>query len=172
MTPEFSRPIPVDRIGPRKKRFNLVADLAERTALAARYDILGVNSLLAEIFIHPFSKGYRLQGRLTAEVVQACVVTLEPVIASVTEEFEVTFAKTDPLVEAREVDLDPYGDDPPEPILNGEIDLGEVVSEHLALALDPFPRAADAVFSAIETDEMAEPVKASPFAALAALKKK
>ena len=36
--------------------------------------------------------------------------------------------------------------DPPEPIENGTIDLGRLATDALFLAIDPYPRKADAVF--------------------------
>jgi hypothetical protein len=51
-------------------------------------------------------------------------------------------------------------------MVGGRIDLGGVITEFLALALDPYPRKPDVSFQpAIEEKDP------SPFAALAALKK-
>src|SRR3546814_17044110 len=40
-----------------------------------------------------------------------------------------------------EVEFTLADEDPPEPFENGCIDLGEIVVQHLAVALDPYPRA-------------------------------
>ena len=76
-----------------------------------------------------------------------------------------------------EVDLSLDEEDPPDPIVGGIIDIGEAVAEHLALALEPFPRAPGAEFQAAEflksTDKIIEPAKETrnPFAVLASLRK-
>ena len=57
--------------------------------------------------------------------------------------------------------------DPPEPIVDGAIDLGGITLEFLALALDPYPRKPGASFESSAGDTGIE----SPFAALAKLKR-
>ena len=52
----------------------------------------------------------------------------------------------------------------------GSIDLGGAIADSLALALDPYPRSAEADAALKEAGVMTEE-QASPFAALAALKK-
>ena len=53
--------------------------------------------------------------------------------------------------------------DPPEPIVNGVIDLGRLATDALFLAVDPYPRKPDAVFEPLI--EAADP-EDHPFAAL------
>jgi hypothetical protein len=59
--------------------------------------------------------------------------------------------------------------DPPDPIINGRIDLGALACEFLALGLDAYPRKPGAEFAPIIED--AGDDKPKPFAALAKLKK-
>jgi len=63
--------------------------------------------------------------------------------------------------------IDFAADDPPDPVTDGLIDVGEAAIEHLALVIDPFPRAADARFDAPPETPSSEPELPSPFAALA-----
>ena len=65
-----------------------------------------------------------------------------------------------------EVVIDPEADDPPEPLGDGQVDAGEIVTQQLALALDPYPRAPG---SALTAEAGAAPAE-SPFRVLAALK--
>ncbi|MBG0810960.1 DUF177 domain-containing protein [Methylosinus sp. H3A] len=64
-------------------------------------------------------------------------------------------------------DLD---DDAPDPLVDGRIDLGAIVAEFFALALDPYPRKPGARFAppgeAAAEEEERPPAKASPFARL------
>ncbi len=89
-------------------------------------------------------KMVRLEGRLSAKVIQACVVTLDPVMAEIDAGFTRMFSEAPPMV-APEVTLD-LEQDGPDPIEKGQIDLGEIVAEELALSLDPYPRGPDVVF--------------------------
>jgi hypothetical protein len=61
------------------------------------------------------------------------------------------------------------GEDLPDPIVAGRIDLGALVAEFLALGLDPYPRKPGVEFA--EPQGAAhEPVGESPFAKLRGLK--
>jgi hypothetical protein len=57
--------------------------------------------------------------------------------------------------------------DPPEPIINGVIDLGRLATDALLLGVDPYPRKPGAVF---EPQVAAANPEDHPFAALKALK--
>jgi len=66
---------------------------------------------------------------------------LEPVAARVSEAFEATFAEGAAIEEETEIEVDYAAADPPEPIVGGRLELGELAAQHLSLALDPYPRA-------------------------------
>ena len=71
------------------------------------------------------------------------------------------------LIEEGEDDAEPPTViDPPEPIVNGIIDLGRVATDALFLAVDPYPRKEGAVF---ETEVAVLDPEDHPFAALKAL---
>ena len=158
--------------GPKTKFYEIAANAQERAALAQRFAILSVDGLTARLCLSRIAGGtmIRLAGRFVADVVQSCVVTLDPVAVRLEEDFELIFSPG-PADDAGEVVVELDARDPPEPIPNGIIDIGEATAEHLALALDPFPRAPGARAQPIDEDQTVPP-KPSPFAALAALKKK
>jgi hypothetical protein len=61
----------------------------------------------------------------------------------------------------------------PEAVADGKIDLGPVIYEALATALDPYPKKAGASFEwSQDARESPEPKESGPFAALAALKRR
>lgn len=175
ITPEFSRPILIDSLSVVERTHDIEASADECKALAERFDILSVDSLTASVRMKMLPGGelVRVRGHLKAHVTQACVVTLEPVPEQIDEEFELVYGP-EPDPESEEIVVDMEASDPPEPIIGNAIDIGEAVAEHLALALDPFPRKEGAEFAESppppEDDEPEE--KPNPFAALAALKKK
>ncbi|MDA8231295.1 MAG: DUF177 domain-containing protein [Magnetospirillum sp.] len=171
--PEFSRPVTVSDIPARGTEMDISAVESERAALARRFGIERVESLGARVRLRPAAGGLvRVNGTLVADVVQSCVVTLEPVPAHIEDGFAVTFGPQAAEEDEGELDLDFEAEDLPDPIVGGVIDIGDVVAEHLALALDPFPRAAGAVFQP-PADIPDEPgKKGSPFAALERLRKK
>lgn len=170
--PEFSRPIAVDQLKDREKVFKIEADEAERRALAQRFGILAIDSLKAELKLKPAAGGMmRLAGHVEAQLHQACVVTLVDVPAKIDETFERVYSPhVEPAdEEADEIEFDVEAEDPPDPVIDGVIDIGEAVAEEVALALDPYPRAPGAVFDRPAEGEPEQ--RANPFAALAKLKK-
>jgi len=173
--PEFSRPLPADSVGPQPLLRRIEAGPAECEGLAKRFDLLALDRLEASLELSRV-KGevIRLQGRLIADVVQSCVVTLGPVPAHIEADFETSYSAS--AVEPAVADLDPLAEESPEPIPDGLIDLGEAVAQQLAIALDPYPRAPGASLEALEAARLAGEGAGEgarhPFAALASLKKK
>jgi uncharacterized metal-binding protein YceD (DUF177 family) len=164
MTPEFSRRISLAGLPPAGREERLAATPAECAALARRVRIPAVNRLAAVLRLRSEAGGVvRVEGRLSAEVVQDCVVSLEPVTQAVEE--EVTLRILPPGA--------PFSDDPEAPDeieSEGEAaDLGEALAEQLALALDPYPRAPGARLEAPGAAAEADPPR-GPFAGLAALR--
>ena len=148
--------------------------------LARRFDLLGITSLCATGRLERRAPGAEIwfEGRLEAEVVQACVVSLEPVPASIRQPIERGWRMLAGPIEPGAAGAPPtlwlVDDDDVEPLAGRAIDLGEVMAEELALALDPYPRRADA--EALVSERLgpnisfgaAEPPE-SPLAALAQL---
>lgn len=174
MNPEFSRPVRVEKLPAKGQVVDVSATPDERAALAKRFAILDISHLSARLRLIPVGRGplVRLVGQLSAEVSQACVVTLEPVAEKIEADFELVFGppvEEDP--EIGEIDLSFEAEGPPDPIVDGAIDVGEAVAESLALELNPFPRAPGAEFT--PPDEAAPEVaeRANPFAALASFRK-
>jgi uncharacterized metal-binding protein YceD (DUF177 family) len=138
---EFTRIMEVPRTTGRVSRHRIAADPAERAALAVRFALESLDRLEAEITLERMPGGLvRLAASLSADVVQSCVVTLEPVANAVAEEFTLLFG---PGESAREIVLNGE-DETVEPLDGDRLDVGEMVAQQLSLALDPFPRAAGA----------------------------
>jgi uncharacterized metal-binding protein YceD (DUF177 family) len=182
MMPEFSRKLPVHRGVEPVQAFKIEANAAERAALAKRFDLIALDSFSAEGTLATLDGGRRalLRGRIAAQVVQRCVVTLEPVADEIDEAFGLDYAD-DVMVAAieKELELDPEADDPPDPLEDEAVDVGEAAAEHLALALNPYPRVPDAQLPGAFAEEPTIPEesegsapKNSPFMALARLVRK
>ena len=143
---EFSRPVIVSGMAGGVMRVELTARTGERDALARRFGLLGLDRLEARVSLRredAAGGGWLLhvEGELEAAVTQACVATLEPVPSDVHDTFAVVYAAGEGQTEARETIIDPNEMDPPEPLEGDSLDVGELVAQHLALALDPYPRA-------------------------------
>jgi len=146
---EFCRRVELSRLGNRVAIYPIVASAEERLALARRFDLLALDHLEAEVQLQRMGeRSVRLEGRLVAKVVQACVVTLEPVANELAERFTVLFGAEEPR---SRVVLEPEGEIV-EPIDGDSIDIGEAVVQQLASLLDPYPRAAGAYLEAPYSD--------------------
>jgi hypothetical protein len=160
--PEFSRPVPLGTVGHAGRRLRLEATAEECAALARRFGILSVERLAAELHLKPEEGNTVLvSGRLTAGLTQACVASLEPVAETIDEPVALRL-----LPPGREPEDGPDDIDEIESP-GGVADLGELLAEQLALALDPYPRAPGAV-----TPDAAMGAVTGGFAALAALRRK
>jgi hypothetical protein len=112
---------------------------------------------------------FQFDAKLTADVVQSCVVTLEPVPSRISRRVtrELHLAPRVPREESGELTLSAGDDDVPETILSLDYDLAAPLLEEFALAIDPYPRKEGVAFTPPADAEGAE---ASPFAVLKALK--
>lgn len=137
-TPEFSMRVPLDRLGPVPARYRLVADEATRAAVAGRLGLLSLERLEADLDVSRQGMGARVEGVFTADVVQECVTSLAPVPGHIDGRVELRFETISD--DGAEIEL---GADELEvlPVENGSVDLGEAVTETLAISLDPYPRA-------------------------------
>ena len=190
---DFSRIIRVEHVGAREgeegESLSFAADDNERRMLAKRFGLVALDALEAEVVatrlevegdVRQAPSGVRLRVKLEADVVQSCVVSLEPVAAHIAQGFEVDYLPAgatrpesslefdaegwstesrdgdahglsgDDLSEG-EVIVDVDEVDPPEVLEGGEVDVGEVIAEYLSLALDPYPRAPAAEIAADQT---------------------
>lgn len=177
--PEFSRPVRLEEIaGSGGLTQVLRASPEECARLAARFGLLSLRRLQAEVTLCPAvgAAAVLLSGRLEADVTQACVVTLEPVASKVVSQFAVRYISGGLAEESagEEVELD-FAEEDVEPLAGDIIDLGEVVAQYLALALDPYPRKIGAEYAAGgKGEEAAEggSKEPNPFAILKNLKER
>lgn len=166
----FSHTVLVRDIGPEGRMEHLTADAEERAALAELVGIADVKAVSAEITIRPARGGaFHIRGAVDADVVQTDVVTLDPVEQHLHEEIDVTLIPAEPARQSGEVVLvDPLAEEAPEIFHRGRIELGAIVAEHLALGLDPYPRAPGVEFDPDVENETSDGL--SPFAKLKHLK--
>jgi len=167
----WSVPVRADGVPEGGRHVKIHADSRTRDALARAAGLLGLARLDAVFDLARYGRsGLRVTGTVSASVRQACVVTLDPVDNEIEEAVDVVFAPGHEAA-APEVVLSPDGaagaSEPPEPLVNGIVDLGAVAIEFLMLGIDPYPRKPGAVFALPEAEKPSD----HPFAALAALHK-
>lgn len=175
--PPFLRAIPVRALTRKRPLpFDIEPEPDEKPRIAR---FLGVEALRRLRFrgeLEPVGdEGWRAEGRLEAELVQSCVVTLAPVPQVIDQTVARDYVPEEAFTLPAELDLDPEAEDDPDPF-GTTIDPGLLALESLALVLDPYPRAPGvppAEFRAAPPG--AQPLDDSdlkPFAKLAVLKEK
>jgi uncharacterized metal-binding protein YceD (DUF177 family) len=165
-------PVPVAQIPDTGLHRDIEAGPATREAMAEVAGLREILSANASLDVTPKSGGrFHVAGQVRARVGQTCVVTLDPIENDIDEEVDLIFAPPEQIPDLADlvdeaVESDVEIPDPPEPIVNGVIDLGRLATDALFLAIDPYPRRSDAVF---EPPVIATDPADHPFAALKTL---
>jgi hypothetical protein len=168
----WSVPILVAQIPEHGLHRDIEANTAERDAMAAVAGLRDVSSAQASLDVTPIHDGrVHVVGRVWGRIGQTCVVTLDPIDNDIDEAIDLIFAPASQIRELAESVDDTEGEaevpDPPEPIVDGAIDLGRLATDAMFLGINTYPRKPGAVF-----EPPAVPVDPEdhPFAALKALK--
>ncbi|KQV82048.1 DUF177 domain-containing protein [Rhizobium sp. Root1220] len=174
----FSYLVKVGHISANPVEVHVEADKKELEALAKSWNVVSVNDLSADLEIARWKRdGIRVKGKVSAKIVQSCIVTLGPVPSEIDESFEQIFVPENsklarkPANDTGEMVLDPDGPDLPESFSGDTIDVGEVVAEFAALGIDPYPRKAGVEFGSHIEDTGENDKKPSAFAVLKDWKK-
>ena len=169
----LSLPYRVATLSPRKStRFDIVANAAQRTALAHELGLSRVDSLSFKGEIQPKGRhDYVVVADLTARIVQPCSISLVPVKTEIAEAVRRTYLADFAVPEGDEHEM--TGDETIDP-LPEVIDAGLVATEALALAIPLYPRApgvelGDTTFTAPGVKPL-DDADLKPFAGLAGLK--
>lgn len=153
------------------------ATKAERATIARLLDLVALDRLAFTYRLQKEGEGrVGLTGRLAAAVTQTCVITLEPVRTTLDVPVSLEFWPPR-LIRELEAKTEEPGHgllDWPEPIIEGKIELGPVIYESFATALDPYPRKVGASFAWRDdaTVEKGAGKAAGPFATLEKLKRR
>lgn len=116
----------------------LTADEAQRQALAARFGLVAVNSLVGTATLKADGRTVHANGRVIADVVQSCAVSGDDLAVRIDEPLNLRFvpAATD-LAGDTEIELEADELDEIE-MEAGRFDLAEAIAQTMALAIDPY----------------------------------
>ncbi|MEM9468709.1 MAG: YceD family protein [Pseudomonadota bacterium] len=158
MMNEWSHFIDADEIDSKPMRLSIRADKEALKDVALRAGVPAIESLSADLTLQREQAGrvVHAAGRFSAELTLECVVSAEEFTHKIEEPVEGWFEdkeKTVSFMQALkerdrdtqknaksgvEVEISSEEEDP-ESMINGEIDLGELVVQHLILALPAYP---------------------------------
>ena len=180
MSPEFTIPINIAELPSSGLDIQRTLEEPPRQRLADRLAIKSLDKFTIDISIRMENRRIprvAVDGSLEATVLQNCSVTLELIVSKfsipVSLIFEEEAAEPAHLLE----ETDAEGDDPPEPMIDGQFDVGDTLVQLLAVEINPFPRKPGVSLENMpEAKARLDPPEDSetnkPFAALAALKGK
>lgn len=130
-------------MGPGGSALEVASSESERAALAKRFGFVALPAFSARVTVdrRPGAQVV-VEGRLRGKIVQACILTLDPVTQELDETFRLVFQRDfaderDP--ESGDAVISSQADSP-EPLQGNLLDVGEIVAEQLSLAADPYPR--------------------------------
>jgi uncharacterized metal-binding protein YceD (DUF177 family) len=173
--PEFSRPVSTTKISSTALTYRISPTEAERAALAQRFGLVSLDRLEAEVRLRRVAGDFRLEADISADLVQSCIVTLEPVPASIAESFTLVYRPGIDEDEADRLALENPEDEIIEPVIGESIDIGEAVAQQLSVAMDPYPRVSGAQSASAEIEIGEAPdapiARHNPFDVLATLKR-
>lgn len=159
---EWFFPFDVANIPSAGKTVKMSAGAAHLKAIAERLDVSEVKNLDATLRLTLQNGGHilHIEGQFHSEIVQECVITLQPVTSILEDSFEAWYAdhakaasfnrakhNQKMMEEGDEVQILEEKDDP-EALIDGQVDLGEVAIQFLSLSVNPYPRA-----DGVETDD-------------------
>ena len=168
----FSYPIFIDDLSSAARKYKIEASPKDLVYLTEVLKVPAVKSCQSNINLQYDKRAHRLdvQGHVSAIITQESVISLELFDKTYTGDFSLFFDTTATYKDIRELDEE-MGDEIPDIIIGGKIDLGDITIEQIALLIDDYPRQEGEVFSfKSEFDE--ETTQASnPFNVLKKLKK-
>ncbi len=183
MLEEFEWSHFVDSISVSEKETKIEIEAPENVYanLCKRLKVHAISSLKADVSLqrNEVNRYVYVKGRIIADLQQQCVITTEPVTETVDDTFGAWYAEPNKAVsfaKAKRERLSPKERDElpvleeeedPEMIVDGKIDVGELIVQNLSLALNPYPRVEGAEFEQEKEGECApDGMYDNPFAAL------
>ncbi|HNQ92100.1 MAG TPA: DUF177 domain-containing protein [Alphaproteobacteria bacterium] len=179
---EWSHSVRADSVPEGGQWVKLAANENECEAIAKRLGVKSLDRLEAKLHLVPQNSGHILEvdGHLSADVVQECVVTLQPVESHIEDDFAAWYADYERAasftkaqheqkarMESEELPIMEEKDDP-EPMSEGAIDVAELVIQYLSLAINPYPKSDSVKLEGNEKEEATPQgsLRLNPFAAL------
>lgn len=141
------------------------ADAKARAALARIHGVEEVKSFRADLVARPWKRnGVEVEGKVVADIVQLCVVTLDPLEVHIDAPVSAVFLPEESRLgregfgQGGEILVDAEGPDSPETFSGDSIDVGALAEEFFDLAIDPYPRGprAGQEAASVQSDEPAE----------------
>lgn len=185
MKNEFSYVILTEQVTPKRETYQPQMDDEQKKAVCERLHLKDLNIKTMSFTAKRMNDGCSIYiaGRIEADVVQPCVITLADVKEHISEEFEGFYLDESDVKsfdKAKRVrkneDDDEHNDsffkerkmpelhEEPEIVTRGKIDVGELIVQSLSLGINPYPHCEDALGK--DGDVIYKDEQENPFAVL------
>ncbi|MFI3242015.1 MAG: DUF177 domain-containing protein [Alphaproteobacteria bacterium] len=134
----FYHPIIVDDLRNAEKKFNIKTSGNQNKFIAEVLKVAGIDELKAEIFIKANNNIIKVKGNIKTVVELTSVVSLEKFKKDYDVNFDMIFDTSLNYQQQRE--LENEGKEAPDIIIEGKIDLADIIIEQLALNIEEYPR--------------------------------
>jgi hypothetical protein len=173
--PPFQELYDLGVLGRGTAELRIFAEDADRVRIAHWAEVQAVEAFSATVTLRKHAaNSFSFDAEFTADIVQDCVVTLEPVRSHIARHVhrELHLALHARHRSDTSIALSQHAgeDDVPEEIDSLEYDLAAPLLEELVLAIDPYPRAPGVEFAPPPDPAEPESKPESPFAVLRKLK--
>lgn len=161
--------ISIRKLPPAGEWIELPVQSGDLGILADEIGVMSCSELKAKFRVKRYRKhGVTVIGEFFARIEQECIATLDPVNSHIKGGFDRQFLPqqesdyTVPEIIDGEIVLDPEADDIPDLLEGDEINLWEVLSEEMILAINPFPRSDNAPKQTAQTPKKEEVLDDNP----------
>jgi len=183
--PEWSHRVCLETISLNPIRCSISASPAERKDLARRLSVDAIDLFEAELTLVRKANSIVIYvaGVLKARVLQKCGITHDPIEDIIEENIEAWYGDQQqavPLAKIRRKRQENMMDvesrilseeEDPEPVSDGFIDVAELITQHLSLSVNPYPKHEGVEFESNDGFEgYATPIRKNPFSVLKKLK--
>jgi len=168
----FSYPIFIDDLSSAPRNYKIEATPKDLVYLTEVLKVPEVKSCKSEINLQYDKRSHRLdvKGWVKSIITQESVISLEMFDKKYSGEFTLFYDTTATYKDIRELDEE-MGDEIPDLIIGGKIDLADIIIEQIALLIDDYPRQEGEVFSFESEFDEETTQAANPFNVLKKLKK-
>lgn len=172
MQKDFSYPVKIEDLTQNAQHYFLQADQKDLEVLKTILQVETVKLFEADITLKKNHKNHRLdiKGEIKAVLELKSVISLENFDKEYVAPFEYYYDTNLTYEDLRQLDTG-INDEVPEIIENGQIDLGQIAIEQLALVMDDYPRQIGEKFEFQSEFDEKTTRENHPFAALSKLKK-
>ncbi len=140
----FYHPIIIDELRGAEKKYTITTSTKQNQHIAQILKVVSIKELSATIYLRQQNNYITIDGSIKTTIEQESVISLDVFDKKHNIDFNMLFDKS--LNYQKQRELENEGKDAPDIIINGKIDLADIIIEQIALNLDEYPKKPNEVF--------------------------